>query len=413
MSLTTEYRESNLADARHPKRSFASIVWGDTQEEIGQAPTTPRKQLRRASSANDPGVIARRPKFSDVFAELLDTSEHNTNFGSVKLQSVGVVADLAETVAVSNAFARIDGETDALACEETESECFSTELDTDPDEAGSACAAIDSDSEFDTDSDDNALVSSSTSSRISDDASLETSTRCASPRAATEGAFVDTCATTFDDSLVNAWLETPKNVETDAASESSFDSELTDNENCNEGPHEDPHMSEHPSKCHWSEDDQFWDSVERKLSRCFSEPWFSNVYFYTSPEKFQENLGESTYFIANQVDGRCDEFKIGITEDPWDRWWRTDCGYHLPQQNFHTMYLLYAAPTSKHKIEKFDSAETKALKSESTGAMEISLISRFAGQAVHSICLNREGAGGECPSNGSPHFVYVVVRDRE
>lgn len=61
------------------------------------------------------------------------------------------------------------------------------------------------------------------------------------------------------------------------------------------------------------------------------------------------------------------------------------------------MVLLYAAPTSKPKVPY------------STGAFEKMLIREFA--RVDG-CINRRGAGGECPSNGSPHFCYVIVREK-
>ena len=71
------------------------------------------------------------------------------------------------------------------------------------------------------------------------------------------------------------------------------------------------------------------------------------------------------------------------------------------------MHVLYCAPTSKWRIKPLDDAITRQLKAESTGAMEIALIERFSS---HPRCINREGGDGDCPSNGSPHFTYVVLR---
>eukprot|EP00973_Karenia_brevis_P057910 8060085-Karenia_brevis.AAC.1 len=69
------------------------------------------------------------------------------------------------------------------------------------------------------------------------------------------------------------------------------------------------------------------------------------------------------------------------------------------------MHVLYAAPFSKWNIKSIDSAETKAVKRVSTGALEKILIARFAHEAS---CVNRTEAGGDCPSDGRPHCPYVV-----
>ena len=68
--------------------------------------------------------------------------------------------------------------------------------------------------------------------------------------------------------------------------------------------------------------------------------------------------------------------------------------------------MLYVAPISKWKLHALDSEKTKALKSTSTGAMERLLVDKFRHLPE---CIKRQ-AGGECPSNGSPHFCYVVGR---
>ena len=70
---------------------------------------------------------------------------------------------------------------------------------------------------------------------------------------------------------------------------------------------------------------------------------------------------------------------------------------------------LYAAATSKHKLNGNETEVEKLKKLQSTGAMEKRLIREFESDQG---CLNRRGAGGECPNAGSPHFVYVVVRGR-
>ena len=97
---------------------------------------------------------------------------------------------------------------------------------------------------------------------------------------------------------------------------------------------------------------------------------------------------------------------FGITENPYTRWTRRDCGYdHF---GWEYMCLLYTAPTSKSSARGINTEQERVLRSESTGAMEIKLISEFS---IETGCLNRAGAGGESPNGGCPHFVYVVVRD--
>ena len=74
-----------------------------------------------------------------------------------------------------------------------------------------------------------------------------------------------------------------------------------------------------------------------------------------------------------------------------DRWRNSEWGHEW--DGWSQMHLLYAAPTSKKH------------NAESTGNMEKYLISQFW---RYEGCLNI-GAGGERASDGSPHFVYVVV----
>ena len=102
------------------------------------------------------------------------------------------------------------------------------------------------------------------------------------------------------------------------------------------------------------------------------------------------------------------EIKIGITDNPFVRWVNRGHGYE--RAGWTMMYLLYAAPTSKVRVDPLDSESRRRLKMESTGAMETELINRFH---HYPQCINRAGGGGDCPSNGSPHFCYVVLRDFE
>ena len=190
-----------------------------------------------------------------------------------------------------------------------------------------------------------------------------------------------------------------------SSSSSDFDSELTENEDPNfptaQASAEDPQLH----ALHWSMDPQHDADAERVLSRCMGEPWFSTDFFWDSPRGYHANYDAARVFINGRIEHRY-QFKIGITEDPHFRWFRPDCGYHGV---FETMFILYSAATSKTKIHMCDSSETRLRKRESSGAMEKRLIRFFANGTANG-CLNREGAGGENPSNGTPHFVYVVVR---
>ena len=190
-----------------------------------------------------------------------------------------------------------------------------------------------------------------------------------------------------------------------SSSSPDFDSELTENEDPNfptaQASAEDPQLH----ALHWSMDPQHDADAERVLSRCMGEPWFSTDFFWDSPRGYHANYDAARVFISGRIEHRY-QFKIGITEDPHFRWFRPDCGYHGV---FETMFILYSAATSKTKIHMCDSSETRLRKRESSGAMEKRLIRFFANGTANG-CLNREGAGGENPSNGTPHFVYVVVR---
>ena len=86
------------------------------------------------------------------------------------------------------------------------------------------------------------------------------------------------------------------------------------------------------------------------------------------------------------------QFKIGICLDPKWRWFV--CAGGAYSKSFTKMTLVYVAKSSKPKH------------SESTGNMEIAQIEKFR-YPRYPNCLN-EAPGGEMPSDGSPHFCYVV-----
>ena len=140
-------------------------------------------------------------------------------------------------------------------------------------------------------------------------------------------------------------------------------------------------------------DEYFINGGNDALERCLDEPWFQSQ-LADFPLTFEKNSAASSGFISSNVVGVCQEFKIGITEDPWSRWFRPDCGYC--HDGWHRMVIMYCAPSSKPKFW------------DSTGSMEKRLIAAFAGRA--NGCINRVGAGGEGASAGPPHFTYVVMR---
>ena len=100
------------------------------------------------------------------------------------------------------------------------------------------------------------------------------------------------------------------------------------------------------------------------------------------------------------------QFKIGITERPDLRWPM----YKNSKDDIKwtTMFILYAAPTSKSAMCSSDSTALQALKKTSTGSMEKHLIRFFRG--LFDNCVN-DAPGGERPSDGNPHFTYVVIGD--
>ncbi len=77
------------------------------------------------------------------------------------------------------------------------------------------------------------------------------------------------------------------------------------------------------------------------------------------------------------------------------------------KEDWDLMYLIYASPTSKTAMSKWDTPEMRALKMTSTGMLETHLINQWHS---HPSCVNRHYAGGACPSDGSPHFTHIVAK---
>ena len=217
------------------------------------------------------------------------------------------------------------------------------------------------------------------------------------------------------DTLLHLWQQPPDVLlpPHQGDSDSEWDSQLTANENPNEPKaplHHvlfDDHEEGNPSIKHWSLDPNFLSSVNAVLEKMDNEPCFNADFLIKSDlTDFDTCFTSAIDFIEAHVSG-WDLFKIGITENPWLRWHNTSFGYAWEADDWNCMFLLYCAPTSKHKVLVTDSPATKALKLTSTGAMEIRLVEHFQ---EYPECKNT-GRGGECPSGGSPHFTYVVCRD--
>ena len=101
-------------------------------------------------------------------------------------------------------------------------------------------------------------------------------------------------------------------------------------------------------------------------------------------------------------------FMVGITERP-DLRWESSWGYG-PKKHFDAMHLLFASVTSKKQNHEWSHT--------STGLMETKLVESFSGDKNRIMSgvtgnrkmLNKEYSGGEHPSEGSPHFLYVVLQ---
>ncbi len=202
-----------------------------------------------------------------------------------------------------------------------------------------------------------------------------------------------------EDSLCGFFLDPPSPV-SDAE---SFDSQLT----ANEDPMTESEIAPAVptiAPVHFSNDDNFWLAVAEHDEVAKRHSWYDSGWFWDAPATFEDALPAASAFIARHICDSWDRFKIGITENITRRWNDPKMGYKF--QGYATMFLLYAAPTSKTRESPLDTDEEKQLKRESTGAFERALIAEWAS---HSSCKNKEGTGGECPSSGSPHFVYVVV----
>ena len=140
---------------------------------------------------------------------------------------------------------------------------------------------------------------------------------------------------------------------------------------------------------HFTKSGEFWESVEKEVRYYMNDEWFSTADFNDLSEDWERNVSTVARAI-NSIALGSRQFKIGICRDPKWRWFVCHGGKY--SKNFTKMAIVYAAKSSKPKH------------SESTGNMEIAQIAKFKD---YDNCLNR-APGGEMPSDGSPHFCYVV-----
>ena len=185
--------------------------------------------------------------------------------------------------------------------------------------------------------------------------------------------------------------------------EDTFDSQLT----LNEDPMEDSpetrmqKFSEEFKKARneeLKENELHLRLVERSLQSVCDQHWCELQLFQRHEySSFQACADAIAAYILSEIGPICVAFKVGITENLYARWMRVDCGYAWDKRgDWNKMVVLFAAKRSKGDPE-------------STGEMEKKLI--FACKsAAGSKCLNRDRAGGEGASDGSPHFVYCVYQ---
>ena len=133
-----------------------------------------------------------------------------------------------------------------------------------------------------------------------------------------------------------------------------------------------------------------------------SKPWFDQQVLDLLDHSDWQGCVKSilSYIAMNVNSGSCRIFKVGITENPSLRW-----KLYLREGGWTIMSVVYAAPISKWSIKRFEPPLLKKLRRVSTGAMERELIKHVCDLPE---CQN-SAPGGERPSDGSPHFCYIVL----
>jgi hypothetical protein len=183
-------------------------------------------------------------------------------------------------------------------------------------------------------------------------------------------------------------LETPEHLDSqDTAAEDPMD-------------HRERFPSLMPPPPHWSASPQFIQSVFALTKPCVDLPWYDGILPYTAelrPLVFAVALQHSINFIRAWIQPKGNIYKVGITGHPQERFAgkKVAHAYIRSQIPFRYMTILWTAPTSRKELN------------ESSGKMEVELIKVFNAETDPN-CINRKGAGGECPGRGSPQFTYVV-----
>ena len=194
--------------------------------------------------------------------------------------------------------------------------------------------------------------------------------------------------------------------------EESWDSQLTEDEHPNQPLAArliESGASAAAPGVHWSRTEDFIDGVRQILDKAAASGarWFRIAPCFDVMDlmDFEGCVNHAIQWIKENRD-HWGQYKIGITECPLHRWYNDDHGYaHATENVWSAMHIVYIAPTSKWKRHIVDTPESLALKMASTGAMERALIREFKGTQG---CIN-VADGGDCPSTGSPHLVYVIT----
>jgi hypothetical protein len=117
------------------------------------------------------------------------------------------------------------------------------------------------------------------------------------------------------------------------------------------------------------------------------------LHFAESLDRLTLSWDENQAVVANAIEqilsgSSIAEFKIGISVNVLARW-------DMYGSSYDDMHLLYFAKMSHPD------------KAESSGAMERAQIARFG----HYHSCNNVARGGERPSAGYPHWVYLVTKE--
>ena len=185
-------------------------------------------------------------------------------------------------------------------------------------------------------------------------------------------------------------------------SDDSSDSEPTDDEHASHVPQQTTTIADHLIEEHWSDSKLFREGVNGMLGKLKKQPWFDRrVLDLLDLSDWQCCVNSILSYITATVDsGSCRIFKVGITEHPSRRWKK----YCREEGKWITMSVVYVAPISKWFIRPFEPPPLEKLKRVSTGTMERELIKHVRDLPE---CQNN-GPGGESPSDGTPHFCYIV-----